>query len=231
MVNVFSKRIVAYIVDILIVAIVSGIITMAIPVSKEYNKAYEGYSEAVEKVLENRDNASEYKEVLNNYSYDMNKESIPVSIVTLFISIIYFVVGNYFWNGQTFGKKLMKIKIASNNRKKLTMNNYLIRALIINSALMNIINIVLLMFLKKSVYLSVNNVLTYFFGAIYIVAFGMMSFRTDGRGLHDIIANTKVISTKTKEKDIEEEVEVKNEDTKLKDAEIIKERKVKERKV
>ena len=49
----------------------------------------------------------------------------------------------------------------------------------------------------------------------------MILFRKDGRGLHDILANTKVISTEKKEQDVTEKETKKEEDLKLKDAELI----------
>ena len=53
-------------------------------------------------------------------------------------------------NGQTLGKKIMKIQIVSSENKKLSMNNYLIRSLLVDSILMNIISIITILLMNKT---------------------------------------------------------------------------------
>ena len=144
-------------------------------------------------------------------------------VFSIVLSIIYFVVLTYFMNGETLGKKLMKIKITSNNDKKLTMNNYLIRALVIDSVLMNIITIITILLFSKDIYLTSYNIISYVFSFVYIVSLAMILFSKNGRGLQDILANTKVISTETveeKQEVLEKEI-VNKKDSKIEDAEII----------
>ena len=126
-------------------------------------------------------------------------------------------------NGETLGKKLMKIKITSNNDKKLTMNNYLIRALVIDSVLMNIITIITILLFSKDIYLTSYNIISYVFSFVYIVSLAMILFSKNGRGLQDILANTKVISTETIEEkqEVLEEEKITKKDPKIEDAEII----------
>ena len=93
------------------------------------------------------------------------------------------------------------------------MNNLLIRSLIVDSILMNIISVVTILYMTKSLYLETYDIITTIFAAIYIVTFTMILFREDGRGLHDIIAKTKVISTEEKLEEIaviKEEIEEKS---------------------
>ena len=53
-------------------------------------------------------------------------------LITVLVSIIYFVVFQYNNKGQTLGKKLMKIKVNSLNGD-LTMNQLVVRSLLVNS--------------------------------------------------------------------------------------------------
>ena len=117
----------------------------------------------------------------------------------------------------------MKIKITSNNDKKLTMNNYLIRALVIDSVLMNIITIITILLFSKDIYLTSYNIISYVFSFVYIVSLAMILFSKNGRGLQDILANTKVISTETIEEkqEVLEEEKITKKDPKIEDAEII----------
>lgn len=218
------KRILAYLIDIFIVICIATILTMFIPVSEEYTNQMNELNAVLEDYSSGDISETEYLEKFNDISYIINKESVQVSIVSVVLSTIYFVVLAYYMNGQTFGKKIMKIQVVSANSKKLTMNNYLIRSLIVDSILMNAISIIAILFLEKSSYLKVYDVTSTIFGAIYVVIFAMILFRQDGRGLHDLLANTKVISLNDKKVLNEETIKEEKKETKkevIKDAEII----------
>lgn len=218
------KRILAYLIDIFIVICIATILTIFIPVSEEYTNQMNELNAVLEDYSSGDISETEYLEKFNDISYIVNKESVQVSIVSVVLSTIYFVVLAYYMNGQTFGKKIMKIQVVSANSKKLTMNNYLIRSLIVDSILMNAISIIAILFLEKSSYLKVYDVTSTIFGAIYVVIFAMILFRQDGRGLHDLLANTKVISLNDKKVLNEETIKEEKKETKkevIKDAEII----------
>ncbi len=215
------KRITAYLVDIMIITFISSLITFVIPTSENYTKLTKQFSNLTEEYANQKITKEEYLTKGSEINYSLSKETVAESIVTLVITISYFVVFTYFMNGETIGKKIMKIKITSNNQKKLTMNNYLVRSLIINSILLQFISILTILFLDKTTYLSVYNIISNVFSIIFVVSFMMILFRKDGRGLHDILANTKVISTEKKEQDVTEKETKKEEDLKLKDAELI----------
>ena len=215
------KRITAYFVDIMIITFISSLITFVIPTSENYTKLTKQFSNLTEEYANQKITKEEYLTKGSEINYSLSKETVAESIVTLVITISYFVVFTYFMNGETIGKKIMKIKITSNNQKKLTMNNYLVRSLIINSILLQFISILTILFLDKTTYLSVYNIISNVFSIIFVVSFMMILFRKDGRGLHDILANTKVISTEKKEQDVTEKETKKEEDLKLKDAELI----------
>ena len=218
------KRILAYLIDIFIVICIATILTMFIPVSKEYTNQMNELNAVLEDYSSGDISETEYLEKFNDISYIVNKESVQVSIVSVVLSTIYFVVLAYYMNGQTFGKKIMKIQVVSANSKKLTMNNYLIRSLLVDSILMNTISIIAILFLEKSSYLKVYDATSTIFGAIYVVIFAMILFRQDGRGLHDLLANTKVISLNDNKVLNEEPIKEEKKETKkevIKDAEII----------
>ena len=194
------KRILAYIIDFIFVTLISSILTMFIPVSDSYIKANEDLMEVMKDYTSGEIDESEYLEKYPNYLYTLNKESVAVSIVLVVVSIGYYVIFACVNDGQTFGKKIMKMKIVSNDSKKLTLNNYLIRSLIINGIFLNILDIVLIIFIKKDSYLAATNALTTVRMALYALTFGMILFSQNGRGLHDIVAGTKVINVKPTEK-------------------------------
>lgn len=217
------KRVLAYLVDIMIISFVSLLLTYFVPTSENYNKLNKEFETLTIDYRNQEVTMEEYLEKGTDINYQLNKEAVPQTIVSTVLSIIYFVVLAYFMNGETLGKKLMKIKITSNNDKKLTMNNYLIRALVIDSVLMNIITIITILLFSKDIYLTSYNIISYVFSFVYIVSLAMILFSKNGRGLQDILANTKVISTETIEEkqEVLEEEKITKKDPKIEDAEII----------
>lgn len=204
------KRVLAYLLDIVIITLVATLLTMFIPTSQEYQQKSNELTEVMESFTEGEITQDEYLEKVNDISYVINKETVSTSIVTVVLTTIYFVVVAYYMEGQTLGKRIMKLKVVSTDDNKLSMNKLLVRSLIVDSILMNIISIVTILLMTKSMYLQTYDTITTIFGAIYIVIFSMILFREDGRGLHDIIAKTKVISTEEKIEDIaviKEEIE------------------------
>ena len=217
------KRVLAYLVDVMIISFVSVLLTYFVPTSENYNKLNKEFETLTIDYRNQEVTMEEYLEKGTDINYQLNKEGVPQTIVSTVLSIIYFVVLAYFMNGETLGKKLMKIKITSNNDKKLTMNNYLIRALVIDSVLMNIITIITILLFSKDIYLTSYNIISYVFSFVYIVSLAMILFSKNGRGLQDILANTKVISTETVEEkqEVLEKKIVNKKDSKIEDAEII----------
>ena len=217
------KRVLAYLVDVMIISFVSLLLTYFVPTSENYNKLNKEFETLTIDYRNQEVTMEEYLEKGTDINYQLNKEAVPQTIVSTVLSIIYFVVLAYFMNGETLGKKLMKIKITSNNDKKLTMNNYLIRALVIDSVLMNIITIITILLFSKDIYLTSYNIISYVFSFVYIVSLAMILFSKNGRGLQDILANTKVISTETIEEkqEVLEKEKITKKDTKIEEDEII----------
>jgi len=123
------------------------------------------------------------------------------------VSLVYYVIFCYCRDGRTLGKQLMGMKLVSNNGKKLHINNYLIRSLLINQILLDIVSSAMIIFLSKNAYNTWYNNFSTVYSIFLITSLVFMFYRNDGRGLHDILANTKVVNVK-KKKEVEEEVPI-----------------------
>lgn len=222
----FWKRICAYLIDLILVTMLASAISMVFL----KNEKYTGYTEelmALTKEYSQKEiTKDEYTKSYNDLNYLIAKESIDISAVNCASAIVYFVVLCYFCHGITLGKYIMKLQIVSANGKELNMGHFLLRSLFINLILSSLISVTFASFMSKetfvSIYPKVSTCLTLFLLATVM----FIMYRNDGRGLHDLMANTKVISTK-KSKNVEEVKETKEE---VVEAKVIEEKKVKKTK-
>lgn len=187
------KRACAYIIDLMLVLIISSLfagIEALNPNEEKYEETYNQYKTMIS-------NASDINSINNeeviNITYDMSKYGISIEIINLVVIVLYFVVFQYLNNGKTLGKTLMKIKVVSKDSKKIKFYQILLRSLIINSILSSFVLILILSFCSKSIYLLSSRYIQFIDMTLVFVSIIMILFRQDGRGLHDIIASTEVI--------------------------------------
>ena len=216
--KIIFKRFVAYLIDIFLVFLLSTLLTSNSYINKDYNKykktyeeyikIYDTYQEDIKLIGENYEDKSiledEYEQTLtdidNNfniiqkeYSYKLSKLSIIPSIISILVVLLYFVVIQYCFYGKTLGKKIMKLKVVSSKGKDLTIFNYFLRSLILNSVLIDTLNILAIIFLKQSQFFVYNQIIYVISYVLEVTISLMVIFDKDGRGLHDLVANTKVI--------------------------------------
>lgn len=239
------KRVIAYLIDIVLVISISTLISNNSYINKDYNKykktykeyeekytAYENFTNDIgEKYKDKKLNEKEIKELINtypsykkyfndvkeidkdnydefiekinndfksiqeNYSYKLSKYSIIPGIIRIMSFLLYFVVIQ-FYVGNTLGKKLMKLKVVSNDNKQLNILNYFIRSLIVNEVFVNILNIIFMLILSKNNFIIYSNIMYVITYAIEVSIIFMMAFTKDNRGLHDYAAQTKVVELK-----------------------------------
>ncbi len=215
------KRIIAYLIDILIVSIVVTpfINIKAInPYIDDYNTYYEEYTELIEDA-NNGDidtNSDEYKDKVIDLNYKIAEYKVVNSSISVVSLIIYFVIIQYFLKGQTIGKKILKLRIVSNKDKELNIGNYFVRSLILNNIIFSIILIGGVYLLGKTSYYNLSMVISYLQLLVMSIIILMVVLRRDNRGLHDFVAGTKVIST-----EVINEEEVKEIPSKSKEKETI----------
>ena len=226
--NVPLKRIVAYIIDYLLITLISTAlvyITFINPRYDEYLEASKEYNAVAEQYYSKEITAKEFSEQINDLSYELNSTGYVYTIGNIIIIFLYFGVFVYFTKGQTLGKRIMGIKIVSNKGKDLKIYNYFIRAFILNGVILNLCTLIAICF-KESTYLKIYSAASNFDLILMIILFLMILFWKDGRGLHDILAGTKVIDVRdeanlevveeTKEKDEVEIIKPKKTTTKKK---------------
>ena len=191
----FWKRIGAYFIDCLIITLVCSICVRYLPNYKKIEKLNNDSSSILteySEVLSSGDSEkmAEYNEKINDFNYDLKKASVFSSMLSITLYSLYFIVFQRYNNGQTVGKKLLKLEVASNDGEALTMKQTLIRSLILYPIVFELIDLCIIFMLSKSLYLSVSSWLSLLQGAVFIACCITAIF---GRGLHDRLANTNVI--------------------------------------
>lgn len=209
--NVVLKRIGAYLIDYIIITFISAglvYLTFINPKYEEYEKYSTEYTNILNDYYDNKISSSEFATKNTEISYDLNRTGYVYIIGNIGIAILYFGVFAFFTKGQTLGKRLMNIKIVSNKDKELKIYNYILRSIILNGVITNVITVIAICF-SRNTYYKIYSAGSDFNTILNIIIFLMVCFNANGRGLHDIIAGTKVISTKeeyeVKEETVEEE--------------------------
>lgn len=137
-----------------------------------------------------------YGDKAAEYNYKMQKMSISSSIITLSVTLLYFGVLQFFLKGQTLGKKLLKIRIVSATDKKNNIAQYILRSLVVNNVLLNSINVIFLACANRVTFNKVDNIISFLISLVEAVIIFLVITRKDNRGIHDLLANTRVVEDK-----------------------------------
>ncbi len=85
--------------------------------------------------------------------------------------------------------------MVSDGEHKVTINDYLFRAAILNSLFTNLLMIIFVLFMSRDYYFYASFTLQMIQIVLSLVTIFMVLLRKDGRGLHDLVAHTKVVMT------------------------------------
>ena len=188
----FWHRLLAYIIDIILVGLTASVICSALP---KNNSAYESELTSLQNELINGEiTADKYIEEYKDVLYNNNKDNKVETAVSFLLTIGYFVVFQYMNNGQTLGKKMLKIRVVDNNTNKSpTVLKGLVRTVIVFNIVSSFASLVLINYLSKSAYISTYITISEIEYLLITMSIIFIIFRKDGRGIHDLISNTKVI--------------------------------------
>ena len=192
----FLQRAIAYFIDMLLISIIGAIIgSFLIFRTDSYNEAVKKISEIPSSVLngeiENEKDLDEYKK----YSYIVQKSSGVSTVVQLVISVFYFGTFAYYNGGKTIGKKCMKIKVVSVDDNELSHGKFIIRAALITGVVTSLLSLLSLLLTDYYKYYNYDMLFTSINSLFIIACIIMIIFRKDKRGLHDLVVNSKIIST------------------------------------
>lgn len=189
----FIQRFAAFILDVFIVSMVASMIAYPFLDMNSIDKLSESSTQIVEDYMKQEISIEEYTNESISVSYEMARKQGILSLITIFLNILYFVVFQIKNDGQTIGKKLLKIKVSSNDGNQLTMNQMIFRSLIINSILIDMVNFYVLLFTNQMAYFYGVGILSMIQFTIIAASGFMVMFSEKRQGIHDLIAHTDVV--------------------------------------
>ena len=205
-------RISAFLVDIFFVVVLTVLIcnvSFLNPGLYTSDDAYTKYMEVYDELLTNVNTTDEVKineinDKMKVVVKDYEKSNKFIYLYYLIFTFIYFVIFQWWNKGQTLGKKLFKLKVVDDNEENPNIFKYILRTLFNGSSLIMGVNFILLV---RLIFLFIGGIGTntfyniylgtqyaaYIFELVFIVVYLV---NKKNKGLDDIIAGTKVISTK-----------------------------------
>ena len=189
--KVFFKRILAYLIDCTILFFAMVLVNLFVPVFGDIEELNARLTTSMDNYTSGEITMDEFAEKSNDISYDLMKATYISSIAGIVVYILYFVVFQAYNNGQTLGKKWLKLQVVKTDNNNVDINSLLRRSLFPYGILINFILVILLLFTSKSVYLNINTILSNIQIIIIFITLIMMFIKE--RGIHDYLANTKVI--------------------------------------
>lgn len=187
------RRVLAYVLDFFLVSFLAALISMPFLNYNSIDNLSRNATEVLNEAASNEEDIDAYFSTTSSLYYKLNKSIGLTSFLQIVLCVLYFVVYQFYNNGQTIGKKLFKIRVVSNNQENLTIDNYIYRAFIVNSVLANILSFIFLLFFKEDLWFTSTFFVSSLNYAVLAVCLIMITLNKSGCGLHDIVSNTKVV--------------------------------------
>ena len=191
----FKKRLLAYLIDVFIVSIIISIISINFNTTRleELNK--EAY-DLIEKYVSKDISTDKYLKDYASITYDINRESAVSTALYLVICIGYFLIFQYLNEGASIGKKLVGIKIVSNDKKRVSFLQMFIRTSIVNDIINNIMILILIYMTSNIRFFIGYGIINGLSNIFVIICVFMIIFRKDKLALNDIMSKSCVIEVR-----------------------------------
>lgn len=188
----FFQRLMAFLIDSLIVILLTSFISGFFVNSKKVDKLSNDVIDLVEKYSKNQINTNKYIAEYVNLTYDLAQENGPIVIVEVLLGIGFYIIVPLYSSGQSIGKKLLKIKIISDNGE-LSSNQLVFRSFIANSLLVDILSLIFLLFVSKTMYFYLLGLFKMIQYIITVISILFVIYSKKGLAIHDKLVHTRVV--------------------------------------
>lgn len=194
----FFERLIAYIMDMIILSAVVTIVAVAIP-NSDTTDLQNQITEITDSYMNQEITVAAYFDELSHLYYQIDTQTMLVTIISVLFSIMYFMYYQFKNDGQTIGKRIMKIKIVK-DAGKLELDDLVVRSLLIDGILCSMILLLIIFVTDQSVYFLVKSGVEFLQFIFIVICTFMILSRKDKKGWHDLICKTSVISIREEAK-------------------------------
>ena len=188
----FVQRLGAFLIDMFIVTFLASLIAVPFSSINKNDNTEEKIIELMEQYQNQEIVDDDFVAQMTDLYYQSARSSGLISLITIGVYLLYFVVYQMRKKGQTIGKKLMKIRVVS-DVGELNMNQLLFRAFIADFILVELISFILMLFASKSSYIYSVFLVESIQYLIVVISIFMIMNKRDGRAIHDKIEKKTVI--------------------------------------
>lgn len=188
----FIQRLGAYIIDILLVSLIASFFTTPFIDMDKYKELSNKSMEISEKYMNKEIDFETFNIQYVDVSYKVARNTGLLVIITIALEILYYVVFQIYNNGQTLGKKLLKIKVVS-DRGDLTMNQMIYRSFLSTTIILETLSVIFVLTGSRDAYFWGTGIVGMIMYAIIIASCFMVMYGKEGRAIHDKLAHTKVV--------------------------------------
>ncbi len=190
----FSNRLFAFVIDIIIVTLIFYGLNSLIPKNRNTIILENELTELRSDYLKNEINTSIYINRYANLQRALDQQSIPNNILNIILILGYFTLVPYYCNGKTIGKKIFKIRVVKADiKEKMSLNDYLIRTLIINGVACFLVSMCVVFLVNDLNYFLITTICGILQFLLVIISGFMIIYRHDKKGVHDLVSGTQVI--------------------------------------
>ena len=133
-------------------------------------------------------------------------------LVYLVVYFFYFVIFNMITKGITLGKKITGLQIVGLDNKEVTFGKYLLRSLIAYGYFIYLLELIVPYIIPLKYLMNVVRGLSVIMNVLQIIVSVSVISNEDNRGLHDILAKTKVIDVRESFQDRLDNIRIVNEE-------------------
>lgn len=183
-----TKRLSAYLIDLLIIGLFLMIIYYFIPINKETD-IQNNITKITENLLNNEIGKLDYFKEYSQNIYLLDKSRVIFLALNTLIIMLYFIILPIITKGYTLGLYISGLKL----KGLINIKNMFLRNLITSGLLYLILSIVLVYLTSNLLYFSLLTILGFIQFLLVIISTFMIIYRHDLRGIQDMISGTEII--------------------------------------